>query len=225
MEHPIQIAGIIDEKEARLVLNCGATELGFPLRLPIHRPDLSEDDARRIIASLDLRSRATLITYLSRAEEVCQLASFLGVLNVQLHGDILLEELKLLHGREPRLTVIKSLVVKENNTDDLVHMIDDASLLVDMFITDTFDPSTGASGATGKIHDWNVSRLLVQRSPKPVILAGGLTPDNVHDAILYVRPAGVDSHSGVENACGRKDPNLVKRFVSEAIRGFAEIDP
>jgi phosphoribosylanthranilate isomerase len=54
------------------------------------------------------------------------------------------------------------------------------------FITDTFDPSTGASGATGKTHDWDISKSLVQLSPKPVILAGGLNAENVYEAILHV---------------------------------------
>jgi hypothetical protein len=53
-----------------------------------------------------------------------------------------------------------------------------------------------ASGATGKTHDWRVSRRLVEVADKPVILAGGLNPENVKRAILEVRPAGVDSHSG-----------------------------
>jgi phosphoribosylanthranilate isomerase len=53
-----------------------------------------------------------------------------------------------------------------------------------------------------------------------VILAGGLTPDNVREAILAVRPAGVDCHTGVEDASGRKDADKVRRFVAEAHAGF-----
>jgi phosphoribosylanthranilate isomerase len=56
---------------------------------------------------------------------------------------------------------------------------------------------------------------------KPVILAGGLTPENVRCAILQVRPAGVDAHTGVERADGMKDPALVRAFVEEARRAFA----
>ncbi|MFB3041350.1 MAG: phosphoribosylanthranilate isomerase, partial [Candidatus Poribacteria bacterium] len=91
---------------------------------------------------------------------------------------------------------------------------------VDAFITDTFDPSTGRSGATGKLHDWSISQRLVDISPKPVILAGGLTADNVREAILQVKPAGIDSHTGVEGLDGRKKPRLVRKFVAEAREGF-----
>ncbi len=88
------------------------------------------------------------------------------------------------------------------------------------FITDTFDPATGAEGATGKTHDWNISRELVKLSERPVILAGGLNPENVRKSIEFVRPVGVDVHTGVENSSGRKDETLVKKFVSQAKLGF-----
>ncbi|MGH7810735.1 MAG: hypothetical protein ACREP5_10705 [Candidatus Binatia bacterium] len=58
-------------------------------------------------------------------------------------------------------------------------MVSALSPFVDAFITDTFDPESGASGTTGKTHDWRVSRRLVELTNRPVILAGGLTPKNV----------------------------------------------
>jgi phosphoribosylanthranilate isomerase len=102
-------------------------------------------------------------------------------------------------------------------------MIGELSPYVDAFITDTFDPVTGASGATGKTHDWLISKRFVELSPKPVILAGGLNAENVRQSILEVKPAGVDSHTGVEGLDGRKDPELIKKFVSEAKAGFEAI--
>jgi phosphoribosylanthranilate isomerase len=100
-------------------------------------------------------------------------------------------------------------------------MARELSPLVDAFITDTFDPKTGASGATGKTHDWRVSRRLVEAVDRPVILAGGLTPENVKRAILEVRPAGVDSHTGVEDSSGRKSRDKICKFLSEAQEAFA----
>ena len=73
------------------------------------------------------------------------------------------------------------------------------------------------------IHDWAISRRLVELSTRPVILAGGLTAANVGPAIAAVRPAGVDVHTGVEDKNGRKDPHLVTRFVHEARRAFAAL--
>ena len=111
-------------------------------------------------------------------------------------------------------------MVKEDNYSELKQTIKDFSACADAFITDTFDPVSGASGATGKTHNWRVSRKLVELSQRPVILAGGLNPANVRKAILEVRPAAVDSHTGVEAPDGRKDRSLVEAFVSEAKDAF-----
>ena len=94
---------------------------------------------------------------------------------------------------------------------------------VDAYITDTHDPSTGADGATGKTHDWRISRELVKISPKPVILAGGLNPGNIQAAIAEVQPAGVDVHTGVEDDSGRKSSEKVAAFVAATRKGFAAI--
>jgi len=86
----------------------------------------------------------------------------------------------------------------------------------DALLTDSLDPATGATGATGRTHDWEASRRLALASPRPLIMAGGLTPDNVAAAVAAVRPAGVDAHTGLEDAAGRKDPALVADFVGAA---------
>jgi phosphoribosylanthranilate isomerase len=145
----------------------------------------------------------------------------LGCRRVQLHGDITAGEVRRLKNSDPGRFLIKSLVVKPGNLDELAGIAGDFGPLVDAFITDTWDPKTGASGATGKTHDWDASRRIVESAAKPVILAGGLTPDNVGRAIVQVRPAGVDAHTGVEGADGMKDPVLVRAFVEEARGAFA----
>ena len=216
----IQIAGIIDMAEAELVVEAGANVLGFPLRLPQGGEDLGEDGAREIIRHLPADVSSMLITYLDRAEETITLCDYLGVNGVQLHGTIAWQELRDIRRNRPDLFIIKSLVVRAHNYPELKALMQDTQALVDAFITDTFDPQTGRCGATGCVHDWGISRSLAQTSPRPVILAGGLTQANVRQAILEVHPAGVDSHTGVEGPDGRKDASLVRRFVSEAKAGF-----
>jgi phosphoribosylanthranilate isomerase len=217
----IQVAGIRDRAEAELLQECGIRYLGFPLRLPVNRPDLTEADAADIIRSLQPPARGVLITYLNKAGAIDDFCRALGARTVQLHGDIERAELELLRELDPALTVIKSLVVGQHPAFVLERLAVELAPLVDAFITDTYAPETGASGATGRTHDWAVSRRLVQLSPKPVILAGGLTPANVRQAIATVRPAGVDVHTGVEDASGRKDRGKVLAFVAESKAGFA----
>jgi phosphoribosylanthranilate isomerase len=219
----IHVAGVIDFAEAQLLIDCGIRYLGFPLVLDHHREELGVHSAAEIISQLGTQARFFLITYLNSAPAIIDLCRALGVNMVQLHGQTSLGEVERLRREAPRLKIIKSLIVRSDNADILVDEVDRFAPSVDAFITDTFDPVTGASGATGKPHDWTVSRGLVQSSPRPIILAGGLKADNVREAILAVRPVGVDVHTGIEGPDGRKQRGLTLRFVAEAQAGFAAI--
>jgi phosphoribosylanthranilate isomerase len=223
MNNLIQIAGIIDSEEAEMLMNLGVDYLGFPLRLPVNKDDLTEDEAVKIIKEIVPPHQAVLITYLDKAMEIISFCDKLNVHIVQLHGKIPIGELKIIKRDRPDIEIIKSLVVYKDNYLELENTVQNLSDWVDFFITDTFDPSTGASGATGKIHDWKISRRLVEVSSKPVILAGGLNPSNVKQAILQIKPAGVDVHTGVESRGGRKDYDHVKNFVLQAKQAFTEI--
>ena len=218
----IQVAGIRDAAEAALVQECGIRYLGFPLRLPVNREDLSEAEAAAIIRSFRPPVRGVLITYLAEAEAIRGFCRSLGARMVQLHGDISAAELARLRELDPGLTIIKSLVVGLHPMSVLEGLVIELGPLVDGFLTDTYAPETGAAGATGRTHDWGVSRRIVELSARPVILAGGLTPANVAQAISVVRPAGVDVHTGVEDATGRKDRAKMLAFVAAASAAFGE---
>lgn len=223
MKNLIQVAGVIDKEEAMILMNAGVDNLGFPLRLPVNKEDISEEEAVEVIKIIKPPHHAVLITYLNNAEEIINFCNYLKVNVVQLHGKISKEELEKTKALYPDLEIFKSLVVAEKNYAELENMVNTLSPFVDVFITDTFDPSTGAEGATGKTHDWSISKKLVKISPKPVIIAGGLNPSNVKDAIMQIHPAGVDVHTGVEDKSGRKSYDLVKKFVDEAKEGFEKI--
>lgn len=223
MKKIIQIAGVIDLPEAQMLIEQGVEYLGFPLRLKDGREDLSEDSAREIINQIKTKSKPVLITYLDNADEISAFSDSLNLDIVQLHGELDLVEIKKLKALWPNLKIIKSLIVKEDNLGELQTQIKRFSPYVDIFITDTFDRQTGRSGATGKTHCWDISREVVKIAPKPVILAGGLNAENVRDAIKSVKPAGVDSHTGVEDEYGRKNLQKVNKFVSEVEKGFNDL--
>ena len=100
--------------------------------------------------------------------------------------------------------------------------------VVDYLILDTSDPNIGGVGASGATHDWQVSREIVRTVRVPVILAGGLSPENVAEAIRVVRPWGVDSltHTNVALPGGgfRKDLDRVRAFVAAALGALGD-DP
>ena len=223
MKNIIQIAGIRSAQEAEMLISCGVDYLGFPFRLDYHNEDISEIEAAQIVSNLPSSVTAVVITYLNRAEEVINLLQTLGASAVQLHGDISSEEIRKLKSEMPELQIIKSMIIGRDPFSIMLDRVGEFEPLVDAFITDTYDPGTGASGATGRTHDWEISRKIVRISPKPVILAGGLIPENVKEAILKVKPAGVDVHTGVENREGYKNKDRVVKFVSETREAFIKI--
>jgi len=217
----IQIAGIHDIEEARLCESLGIRWLGFPLFLDVHTPDCSVEEAQSIIHDLQAETRPVLITYLTDPKKITEVADYLGVQWVQLHALWSLEGLDQLRQIAPTLKIIKSIVIHPGMATQTPYY-QQFSNRVEAFLTDTFDPGTGASGATGKIHDWAISRDLVEALEPPVILAGGLTPHNVADAIKMVHPYGVDCHTGVEDQNGRKDPKKLEMFIQACEQAFMD---
>ena len=97
----IQVAGIRDRAEAALLQECGIRYLGFPLRLPVNRADLTEPEAADIIRSLQPPARGVLITYLNEAGAILDFCRAMGARMVQLHGDISRAELERLASWTP----------------------------------------------------------------------------------------------------------------------------
>lgn len=210
----VQIAGVSSLEEALACERCDVDALGFTVRLPggVH-DGLTEDKARSIIAALPPFVSTVAITYVDNAREAVELCRFLGVTTLQLHGEFPTSEIPLLRAALPHLRVIRALHVVGPES---VERVRDLQRRVDAVILDTYDAATGKHGATGKTHDWSLSRDIVARARVPIILAGGLTPDNVAAAIAQVAPWGVDVHTGIEDADGRRNFEKIASFVRNA---------
>jgi len=98
----------------------------------------------------------------------------------------------------------------------------DAELFADAVLLDSYHPEK--LGGVGVAADWTLAAEAVRRISKPVILAGGLTPENVQEALAIVRPYAVDVSTGVESEPGKKDREKIKRFI-EAVREFDGRNP
>jgi len=85
----------------------------------------------------------------------------------------------------------------------------------DMVVLDTRDVSRGLYGGTGKVSNWDAAAAIVEASPLPVLLAGGISVDNIEQAMRAVRPYGFDLASGLERKVGEKDPELVRAFMDK----------
>jgi phosphoribosylanthranilate isomerase len=102
----------------------------------------------------------------------------------------------------------------ECTADAILQTLDAWQPYAERFVLDTYHPTL--LGGTGHTQDWLRAREVCARAPRPILLAGGLNPENVADAIRTARPAGVDVSSGVEAAPGRKDPDKVRAFIGNA---------
>lgn len=210
----VQIAGVSTLEEAQAAERFGADALGFTLRLPTGMHDgLTEAMARSIIAALPPFITSVLITYVSNAREAVELSRYLGAGALQLHGEFPASDFPLVRAALPHLKIIRSVHVTDGSAAAQARSLERH---VDALILDTFDPETGRHGATGKTHDWNISRDIVAKSRVPIILAGGLNPDNVEEAIRTVGPWGVDVHTGVEDGEGRRDLGRLRAFIERA---------
>lgn len=130
-----------------------------------------------------------------------------------------------LRTRLPHIRIMQAISV---DGPDAIRLAQSYADVADVLILDTQAPNINGIGASGQTHDWSISRTIVEQVQIPVILAGGLSPENVADAIRAVRPWGVDSltHTNQPLPTGgfRKDIDRVRQFVSAARAAAAELD-
>lgn len=195
----VKICGITHPEDARACAFMGADYMGFIFAASPRR--IEPEEARSIIANLPVPVDTVGVFVNESLERIKEIKDFCGLDAVQLHGDVAEDVIAKLD-----VPVIKVLNVGVNREPD-EDAYPDATLLLD-----TYSPH--APGGTGKTFDWNLAVATARK--RRIFLAGGLTPENVRDAVKMVRPYAVDVCSGVELAPGRKDHAKVERFISRA---------
>ena len=185
-----------------MALACGADALGFNFYQPSPRY-IAPADVRTIIRRLPpLITTVGVFVNVDPPEGVAEIAHLAGVRVLQLHGDETAEYC----WRLSDWTLIKALRIGEEGIGAELQTFPVQAFLLDSRHDRLF-------GGTGKAFDW--SFCCAVGSVRPVILAGGLGPSNVADAIRTVKPYGVDTCSGVESAPGKKDRAKLKAFMDE----------
>jgi phosphoribosylanthranilate isomerase len=198
----VKICGVTSLADAQVAVEAGADALGFNFyeKSPRFIPTAAAADISRALPPFTLRTGV----FVNPAEELVRRAIGECDLNLlQFHGD------------EPPdfctqfgLMSMKAFRIRDaGSLKELTKYQTDAWLL-DACSSDTF-------GGTGEKFNWNLA-IEAQRPGKPVFLAGGLTPENVTEAIRQVQPFGVDVSSGVESSPGRKDHARVRAFIKAA---------
>ncbi len=200
----VKICGITNREDALAAVALGADALGFVFAESPRR--ISPQLAREIIAELPPMVATVGVFADAHPDQVRQVRRRCGLTMVQLHGSETEHEAA---GLGPG--VIKAVSLASGSPPDPA-AYPGAALLVDA------PPFGGRAGGNGLAWDWARARELASR--RPLILAGGLNPENVAAAIAAVNPCAVDVSSGVEIKAGRKDHDKIARFIAQA-KGFA----
>jgi phosphoribosylanthranilate isomerase len=195
----VKICGITRLADAELAVECGAGALGF-----VFWPDsprfIDPESARMIVATLPPAVIPVGVFVNQSRECVNEVAAKVSLGAIQLHGDESVE-----YARAMIRPVFKAIALADANEESI-----DTWPLETMMLLDVHDPVR--RGGTGRTVDWSRASTVARR--RPVILAGGLTPENVGEAISRVGPSGIDVSSGVESSPGLKDSDRLKALFA-----------
>ena len=217
----VQIYSMTSADDAVATAEAGADLIGVVVGEPgVLAEAISSDAARVILAAIRPRARGVALSLSDNRDEICAMVDAVqpDIVHVAAR-EIEPEDCAWLRARVAPVRLLRAIAVRAGET---VAEAEAHQESVDYLMLES-----GAKGlpfAGGETHDWLVSRIIiVERSRIPVILAGGLSADNVEKAIATVKPWGVDSftHTDIPGERGKKDPARVRAFIANALRGFA----
>jgi phosphoribosylanthranilate isomerase len=205
----VKICGITDVQDARTATKAGANFLGFVF-YPKSPRYVTQKLARDIVIGLhrtplDDRPHTVGVFVDETFDTVAQTMDFCRLDFAQLHGSETPEMVAML--TEQGFSVIKAFRIR-----DSLDLVDMARYHATAYLLDTYVP--GQPGGTGHRFDWTLAGEAKKQGR--IILAGGLTPDNVAQAVRVAQPWAVDVSSGVEKIPGRKNPDRIRRFIRRA---------
>ena len=211
MRVKVKICGLMRQEDLDASVHAGADAVGLVVGTPSSPRNLSLETAEKLLRRTPSSVESVLVMVADCADEVARIGSRLKPCAVQIHGDSPID-VSLLKERMPNLTLIRA--VNANSSDAFSTALA-ASKTFDAVHLDS--NANGKHGGTGLIHDWTLSkRIKTAIHPRRMILAGGLTPDNVADAVRTVQPYAVDVSSGVELQPGIKSHKRIVEFVENA---------
>lgn len=214
----VQIYSMTSIGDAVATAAAGAGLIGVVIAEPGVVPEgILPSMAREILGAVRPRARGVAMTLSDEREEICAMVEAVRPDIVHLAArEIELEECAWIRQRIAPVQLMRAITV---HSEDSLAEAEAHQGTVDLLMLDA-----GAKGAEGETHEWGLCRTIVQRSRVPIILAGGLTPENVGAAIATVGPWGVDSftHTDIPGHRGKKDLARVRSFVAASLRGFAD---
>ena len=199
----VKVCGVTNPEDAQSAAEYGADAIGLVFAESPRRVGVEE--ARKITAVLPEGVFKVGVFVNERPEGMLRIAAEIGLNYAQLHGDETPEAVSAVRGGG--LRVIKALRVRDAGSLEAMGRYE-----ADLFLLDAY--SGRARGGTGERFDWEVAKSLKGRDN--ILVSGGLTPENVREAIRFFEPYGVDASSSLEDAPGKKNVERVRRFVVAA---------
>jgi len=214
----VKICCICSIEEARLAIRFGASALGLVSEMPSGPGVIPEDSIAEIASAVPPLVTSVLLTSKGDAASILEQHRRCGTNAIQICDEIGVPSLDELRGSLPGVGIIQVIHVRgEESVEEAVSVAPH----VDAVLLDSGDPSLSVRelGGTGRIHDWSVSGRIRETVGVPVVLAGGLDPGNVAEAIRVVRPYAVDVCSGVRTG-GRLDESKLQEFFKQVSRSI-----
>jgi phosphoribosylanthranilate isomerase len=221
-----KICGIRIPEEIELADLYGADAVGFITEVPVESPrKVNSDTAAYLVSRVPETLSSVLVIMPENSDTAVELIEKINPDIVQIHSRLPLLELEIIKEKTD-IPIIKTLSVPaqeeasgeiSGNKAPVLSLLEEVSLLEETDIVDSILLDTARlekPGGTGCVHDWTLSRRISEETKLPLILAGGLKPENVQEAIRIVSPYAVDTASGVET-CGKKDAVKIKSFIEE----------
>ena len=212
MRPRVKVCCIASVEEARAAVECGASALGLVSEMPSGPGVIPEELIAEIAARVPPPVATFLLTCRQDAASVVAQQRRCRVNTLQLCDRVPAEVYGELRAELPGVSLVQVVHVRgEESFEEAMNV----ARHVDALLLDSGKPDLAVKelGGTGRTHDWRVSRRVVEASPVPVFLAGGLKPENVAEAVSTVRPFGLDVCSGVRTD-GRLDAEKLKRFFA-----------
>lgn len=213
----VQIYETQSADEARALVQAGVDHVGVLVGKSEYPREYSAEEANQILEGVSAPAKRTVLTLSKDLSEIAEIVKKTkpDILHLGTHLDFLLpKDVLALKKQFPNLPIMRSISVTDADSVEWANKYDG---IADFLLLDTYKDGEEVIGATGETHDWNLSKKIVESVSIPVILAGGLGPENVAEAIDYVHPFGVDSKTKTDKTgIHEKDIEKVKKLVGIA---------
>lgn len=212
----IKVCGMRSAEDIELAVRCGVDAVGFITDVPVKTPrKINLEKARELISLVPLFVDSVLVIMPDSAQEAIEMIEATRPDIVQIHNSLELDDMRKLRANTD-VGIVSTFHIHVNGDVSVDDLIDEINVLASEYLIDGVLLDTaivGKAGGTGQLHDPSISRKVVERVNIPVILAGGLNPENVEDRVSKVLPFAVDTASGVETG-GMKDGDKIASFVN-----------